>query len=82
MIRKVYIYSKLYKDQSISLIVLIGYSNRFESSYICLLYEAAAEGEPRTAVRKRARGRLVPVRVRNTAIRIRAVARPMQHTGI
>ena len=31
MIRKVYIYSKLYKDQSISLIVLISYSNKYYS---------------------------------------------------
>ena len=67
MIRKVYIYSKLYKDQSISLIVLISYSNSLESLYICLLYEAAAEGEPRTAGRVRVRCRIVRNRARNTA---------------
>ena len=81
MIRKVYIYSKLYKDQSISLIILIGYSNSFESLYICLLYEAAAEGEPRTVARARVRSRLVRKRVRNTATRVRAAARPPHHTG-
>ena len=81
MIRKVYIYSKLYKDQSISFIVLIGYSNSLESLYILLLYEAAAEGEPRTDARARDRSRNVRFRVRNTATPPRAVVRPPHHTG-
>ena len=81
MIRKVYIYSKLYKDQSISLIVLISYSNRFESLYICLFYEATAEGEPRTDGLARDRSHNIRYRVRNTATHPRAVVRPLHHTG-
>ena len=81
MIRKVYIYSKLYKDQSISLIVLISYSNSLESLYICLLYEAAAEGEPRTAARIRGRSRIARIRAHNTATIVRVAVRPQHHTG-
>ena len=81
MIRKVYIYSKLYKDQSISLIVLISYSNSLESLYILLLYEAAAEGEPRTVARVVVRSHIVHNRARNTTILTRVAVRPPDHTG-
>ena len=61
---------------------LVRHAQRLERAYVLSLYEAAAEGEPRTVARVRVRSRTVRTRERNTATRARAVERPPHHTGI
>ena len=50
------------------------------SSIFCKFF--CFEGKPRPEVRTDARGTVIRIRKRHTAIRIRVVARPKDHTGL